>query len=84
MSAPVIQLKDLSKVYRTGEVELRAVDSVSLDIERGEFVAVMGSSGSGKSTLMNIVGCLDTPSTGTYILNGQDVSTMSENELASV
>jgi putative ABC transport system ATP-binding protein len=80
----VIELTDVTKVYRTGDVELRALDGVSLNVEKGEFVAVMGSSGSGKSTLMNIVGCLDRPTTGGYVLAGRHVSGMSRSELARI
>lgn len=81
-SAPVISLKNIHKIYRTGEVEVHALRGVSLEVKRGEFVAVMGPSGSGKSTMMNIIGCLDRLSSGTYILDGVDVSTMSKNDLA--
>src|SRR5271165_3262031 len=84
MGAPVIELSEVTKVYQTGDVELRALDGVSLRIDEGEFVAVMGSSGSGKSTLMNIVGCLDRPTTGTYVLAGRKASGMSRAELARV
>jgi putative ABC transport system ATP-binding protein len=80
----VIELTDVTKVYRTGDVELRALDGVSINVEKGEFVAVMGSSGSGKSTLMNIVGCLDRPTTGAYVLAGRRVSGMSRSELARI
>ena len=80
----LIQLRDITRVYRMGEHEVRALDGVSLDILQNEFVAIMGPSGSGKSTLMNIIGCLDTPSSGEYLLNGQRVSEMSDNELAEV
>ncbi|HEY4016014.1 MAG TPA: ABC transporter ATP-binding protein [Polyangiaceae bacterium] len=80
----VIELTDVTKVYRTGDVELRALDGVSIDVEKGEFVAVMGSSGSGKSTLMNIVGCLDRPTTGAYALAGRHVAGMSRGELARI
>ena len=82
ISAPVILLKDIHKIYRTGEIETHALQGVSLQVRRGEFVAVMGPSGSGKSTMMNIIGCLDRLTSGTYILDGVDVSTMSKNELA--
>lgn len=82
VSAPVISLKNIHKIYRTGEIEVHALRGVSLEVKRGEFVAVMGPSGSGKSTMMNIIGCLDRLSSGTYILDGVDVSTMSKNELA--
>ncbi|RSK47684.1 ABC transporter ATP-binding protein [Hymenobacter rigui] len=84
MLPPVIQTTDISKVYRMGTEEIHALQSVSITIQRGEYVAFMGPSGSGKSTLMNIVGCLDTPSGGQYILNGKDVSNMTDNQLAEV
>jgi putative ABC transport system ATP-binding protein len=82
--ARVIELTDVTKVYRTGDVELRALDGVSLNVQKGEFMAVMGSSGSGKSTLMNIVGCLDRPTTGGYVLAGRHVAGMSRSELARI
>lgn len=81
---PVIQLKDVYRTYHMGDQVLNALDGVSLDIQRNEYVAVVGSSGSGKSTLMNILGCLDRASKGNYILNGTDVGEMHENELAKV
>jgi putative ABC transport system ATP-binding protein len=84
VSSPVIQLTDIEKVYQTGDVALRALDGVSLSVEEGEFVAVMGSSGSGKSTLMNIVGCLDRPTRGSYVLAGNQVSGMSRSQLARI
>jgi putative ABC transport system ATP-binding protein len=80
----VLRLDDVSKVYGSGDAEVRALDGVSLTVERGEFTAVMGPSGSGKSTLMHILGCLDVPTTGRYRFAGQDVSRMSERELAHV
>ena len=81
---PVIALRNVTKVYGTGDVEVHALRGVSLTIERGDYVAVMGASGSGKSTLMNIVGCLDVPTDGRYRLAGVDVSTMSDDDLADV
>lgn len=76
MSTPVIQLRELVRTYKTGEVEVKAVRGVTLDIHRGEFVAIMGSSGSGKSTLMNTIGCLDKPTSGTYLLDGVAVANL--------
>jgi putative ABC transport system ATP-binding protein len=80
----VIELNDIEKVYQTGDVALRALDGVSLRVDEGEFVAVMGSSGSGKSTLMNIVGCLDRPTAGSYMLAGKQVAGMSRSQLAKI
>jgi putative ABC transport system ATP-binding protein len=80
----IIETQNISKRYVMGEEVIDALKNINISVNKGEYVAFMGPSGSGKSTLMNIVGCLDTPSTGKYILNGQDVSEMSENELASV
>ena len=80
----LIELKGIEKVYEMEAEDVRALRGVDLDIDRGEYAAVMGPSGSGKSTLMNIIGCLDTPSAGTYRLNGADVSEMNPNELAGV
>jgi putative ABC transport system ATP-binding protein len=80
----MIDLKDIYKIYSDGDSEIRALDGVSFHVSQGEFVCIVGSSGSGKSTCMNIIGCLDIPTTGKYHLNGTDVSTMSEKELAHV
>lgn len=80
----IIETRDLSRIYVMGNTEVRALQSVSISIDKGEYVAFMGPSGSGKSTLMNIIGCLDTPSGGTYTLNNHLVSEMTENELAEV
>ncbi|WP_210519610.1 ABC transporter ATP-binding protein [Hymenobacter terricola] len=84
MNSNVIETTDIAKNYVMGTEVIHALRSVTIQIARGEYVAFMGPSGSGKSTLMNIVGCLDTPTKGQYILNGQDVSRMSDNELAEV
>lgn len=80
----IIRLEDIRRIYRVGNQEVRALDGVSLSVCRNEYVAIMGPSGSGKSTLMNILGCLDSPSSGHYILNGVDVSEMEDGELADV
>ena len=80
----VVRLEDVHKTYRTGEVDVRAVCGVSLEIARGEFVAFMGSSGSGKSTLMNLLGCLDRPTKGRYLLDGFDVSGLDRDQLADI
>ncbi len=80
----LIQVMDICKVYNPGENEVRALDHVSLSIDKGEYVAIIGQSGSGKSTLMNMLGCLDVPSSGTYILNGTDVSSLSDDELSDI
>jgi len=81
---PIIKLTEIKKVYQMGSQEVRALNGVSLNIYKNEYVAIMGPSGSGKSTMMNVVGCLDTPSSGEYILNGNHVSKMSDDELATV
>ena len=83
-SRPLIQVRGLSKIYRMGSEEIRALDGVDLDIEKNEYVAIMGPSGSGKSTLMNLLGCLDTPSDGDYWLNDRQVSRLDDDELAVV
>ncbi|MBN1272791.1 MAG: ABC transporter ATP-binding protein [Candidatus Aminicenantes bacterium] len=80
----MISVEDLKKIYQLGNQEVKALNGVSFDIKRNEFLAIMGPSGSGKSTLMNIIGCLDTPTEGTYFLNGKEVSSFSENELAYI
>jgi putative ABC transport system ATP-binding protein len=80
----VIQISELTKIYTMGEVEVRALDGVDLSVEEGEFLAVMGPSGSGKSTLMNILGCLDRPTTGTYLLDDVDVSKLDRDERAVI
>ena len=80
----VIRLEDICRIYRVGSQEVRALDGVSLSVSRNEYVAIMGPSGSGKSTLMNILGCLDSPDSGRYILNGTDVSEMDDGEMADV
>lgn len=84
MAKTIIETKEISRVYRMGTETIHALRSISITINKGEYVAFMGPSGSGKSTLMNIIGCLDTPSGGQYILNGKDVSNMTDNELAEV
>ena len=83
MSA-LVEVKDICKVYNPGENEVRALDHVSLSIEKGEFVAIIGQSGSGKSTLMNMLGCLDVPTSGKYYLNGKDVSTLTDDEQSDI
>ncbi len=81
-SEPILQLENVTKIYRMGEVEVPALRGVSLAVEPGDFVAIMGASGSGKSTLMNILGCLDRPTSGRYLLGGQEVSRLDRNALA--
>ncbi len=84
MAEPLIELKNIYKIYHIGDEEVRASDGVSLSIDRGEFVAIVGKSGSGKSTLMNIIGALDVPTEGEYILGGEDVSEISDDQLAQI
>lgn len=80
----LIHIENIYKIYNPGENEVRALDDVSLDIGRGEFVAIIGQSGSGKSTLMNMLGCLDVPTEGLYLLSGEDVSTLDDDELSDI
>ncbi len=82
--AAVIKLEQVHKIYHTGEVDVHAVRGVSLEIQTGEFVAIMGASGSGKSTMMNIIGCLDRPTEGDYFLDGIDVAHLDRDELAAI
>ncbi len=80
----LISVRDMCKIYNPGENEVRALDHVDLEMEKGEFVAIIGHSGSGKSTLMNMLGCLDVPTSGSYFLNGKDVSVMKDNQLSEI
>ena len=80
----LIETVELSKMYRMGDEEIYALRSVTMAVERGEYLAIMGPSGSGKSTLMNLIGCLDTPTSGSYLLNGRQVSQMNDDELARI
>ena len=82
--APLIAVSDLVKTYRVGDTEIRALAGISMSIHRGEMVAVMGPSGSGKSTFMNLIGCLDRPTSGEYLLDGRNVSELQGDELARV
>jgi putative ABC transport system ATP-binding protein len=84
MQHPVIQISDITRYYQMGDTTVKALDGVSFDINKNEYIAIMGPSGSGKSTLMNMIGCLDTPTTGEYILNNHRVSEMNDAELAEV
>lgn len=81
---PLIEFRNLSKIYQMGEMVVRAIDGISMTIEKGEFVAIVGQSGSGKSTCMNIIGCLDVPTSGVYLLDGQNVGTLNDNNLAEI
>lgn len=81
---PLISVENIHKIYNPGENEVRALDGINLHIDRGEFVAIIGHSGSGKSTLMNMLGCLDVPTSGSYFLNGQDVSKLTDNQLSDI
>ena len=80
----LIHIENMKKIYNPGENEVRALDGIDLDIEKGDLVAIVGHSGSGKSTVMNMLGCLDTPTSGKYVLDGQDVASMTDNQLADV
>ena len=80
----LIEARTISKIYRLGDIDLRALDGISTTIEKGEFVAIMGQSGSGKSTFMNVLGCLDTPTEGTYLLDGVDTGSLSRDDLAEI
>ncbi|MFY0643391.1 MAG: ABC transporter ATP-binding protein [Bacteroidia bacterium] len=80
----LIKLRDIYKIYNMGEISINALDGVDEDIEQGDYIAIMGPSGSGKSTLMNVIGCLDTPTKGEYVLNGQEVGSMKDDELAEI
>ena len=84
MAEPLIELTDIYKIYQMGTEEVRANDGITLTIDRGEFAAIVGKSGSGKSTLMNIIGALDVPTSGTYLLGGEDVDQMSDDQLADI
>ncbi|MFF2450255.1 ABC transporter ATP-binding protein [Neobacillus sp. NPDC058068] len=84
MSNPIIQISNLMKTYRLGGETVHALNNVSLEIEKGEFLAIIGPSGSGKSTLMNMIGCLDRPQTGKYLLDGKDIGKMNDNQLATI
>lgn len=84
MSNPILEMNNIHKIYNSGEVKTHALRGIDLSILKGEFVAIMGPSGSGKSTLMNLIGCLDTPTSGTYLLEGIEISRLSDNELAEI
>ncbi|NAX33642.1 ATP-binding cassette domain-containing protein, partial [Vibrio sp. V29_P1S30P107] len=82
--SPLVQLSNICKHYRSGEEHVKALDNVSLNINKGEYLAILGPSGSGKSTLMNVLGCLDTPTSGNYILEDKQVSSLSNHQLAKI
>lgn len=84
MNEKIIEIKNIKKHYKVGTQVVKAIRTISMEINKGEYVAIMGASGSGKSTLMNIIGCLDTPTDGQYILNGKDVSSLSDDRLAEI
>lgn len=84
MSKPLVEFQDIYKIYVMGDQEVRAIDGVSFSVYEGEFLAIIGQSGSGKSTCMNIIGCLDVPTSGKYLLNGTDVSKLNDNKLAEI
>ncbi len=84
MDTPLIEFRDIYKIYKMGDTEIHAIDGISMKVYEGEFVAIVGQSGSGKSTCMNIIGCLDVPTSGSYFLNGRDVSQMNDNEQAEI
>lgn len=81
---PLIEFKDVYKIYKIGDSEVHAIDGISMQVQKGEFLAIVGQSGSGKSTCMNIIGCLDVPTSGQYFLDGKDVSTMNDDEQAEI
>ncbi|EKN70723.1 ABC transporter, ATP-binding protein [Neobacillus bataviensis LMG 21833] len=84
MGTPIIQIRNLMKTYKLGGETVRALNDVSIEIDKGEFLAIIGPSGSGKSTLMNMIGCLDLPESGTYLLDGKDIGKMNDNQLAVI
>jgi putative ABC transport system ATP-binding protein len=84
MAEPLIRLQDVTRIYRMGDVEVRALAGVTLDLAAGEFTAIMGASGSGKSTMMNLLGCLDRPTSGRYLLEGREISRLSNDDLAHI